>query len=83
MPKVVIYATQGCPFCLMEKEYFTSRGIAFEEVRVDESAEKAREMIEKSGQMGVPFTVITQEDGAEIHILGFDRKRLDGALNLQ
>lgn len=83
MSKVVIYTTQSCPYCIMEKDYLSSKGIVFKEIRVDESAEKTQEMIEKSGQMGVPFTVIAQDDGSETHILGFDRKRLDETLNLQ
>jgi len=37
-------------------------------------------MIAESGQMGVPFTVITKEDGSKITILGFDKQKLDSAL---
>ena len=37
-------------------------------------------MIAESGQMGVPFTVITKDDGSKITLLGFDREKLDSAL---
>lgn len=81
MLKVVIYTTRSCPYCIMEKDYLSLKGIVFKEIRVDENAEKAQEMIEKSGQVGVPFTVITKDDGSEIQILGFDRKKLELELN--
>jgi hypothetical protein len=39
-------------------------------------------MIDLSGQMGVPFTVIQKDDDTEEHILGFDQPRLVAALGL-
>lgn len=52
--------------------------IAYTVHYVDEDAQKAREMISKSQSRGVPFTVITQDNGEEQTILGFD----EGALRL-
>lgn len=82
MTKVTIYTTKTCPFCKMEREYLTSKGINFEEIFVDHDMVKAREMIELSGQMGVPFTVIDKENGEKVAILGFDQKRIDEAIGL-
>lgn len=82
MIKVSIYTTTTCPFCKMEKDYLNFKNIQFEEILVDNNPEKAKEMIEKSGQMGVPFTIIQKEDGSEINILGFDRPKIDEALGL-
>ena len=48
----------------------------------DEDEAAAHEMIELSGQMGVPFTVITKDDDSEEHILGFDQPRLNAVLGL-
>jgi len=78
MPKVKIYTTPVCPFCLMAKEYLTSRGIEFEEIDVSKNEKAAQEMIQKSGQMGVPVIEI---DGKIV--VGFDKEKIDELLNLE
>ena len=83
MAKIVLYKTVTCPYCKMETEYLKSQGIEFEEVYVDQDAKAAEEMVKISGQMGVPFTVITKDDGSKETILGFDRAKIDSALGLQ
>ncbi len=62
----------------MAKEYLRSKGFDFEEVDVSSNEEAAREMIKKSGQMGVPVIEI---DG-EI-VVGFDKERIDEILKLK
>lgn len=79
---VKIYTTATCPYCRMEKEYLSSKGIAYEEVQVDKDLSMAQEMMAKSGQMGVPFTEVTFADGSQEFILGFDQTRLNQVLNL-
>ena len=54
MPKVKIYTTPTCPFCFLAKEYLKEKGIEFEEIDVSKNEAAAMEMIQKSGQMGVP-----------------------------
>lgn len=66
----------------MEKEYLESKNIKYSEILVDQNPEAAQKMISMSGQLGVPFTVITGEGGEEIKILGFDKPRLDKELTL-
>ena len=82
MVKVTMYTTTTCPFCKMQKDYLVSKNISFSEILVDEKPEEAQKMIEISGQMGVPFTVIDQDSGERVTILGFDRKRIDEALGI-
>ena len=82
MAKVIVYTTTTCPFCKMEKDYLDAKKIAYTQILVDENPEEAQKMIEISGQMGVPFTVIDKEDGERVTILGFDRPRIDEALGL-
>lgn len=82
MSKITIYTTRTCPFCKMEKEYLDSKNIRYEEILVDERPEEAQKMIEMSGQLGVPFTVIKKEDGQEEKILGFDKARIDKILQI-
>lgn len=82
MPKVTMYTTKTCPFCKMEKDYFEQNDVQYSEILVDENPDEAVKMIDISGQMGVPFTVIDKEDGQRETILGFDKARLDAALGL-
>lgn len=65
----------------MEAEYLQSKGITFEEIYVDKDPKAVQEMIAESGQMGVPFTVITKDDGSKVTILGFDKQKLDNAIS--
>lgn len=51
---VKVYSTTTCPYCVMAKDYFKENGIEFKDVDVGRDREAAKEMIEKSGQMGVP-----------------------------
>jgi len=82
MAKVTMYTTRTCPFCKMQKDYLASKNIAYEEILVDENPQRAEEMIDISGQMGVPFTVIEKDDNEKITILGFDKTRIDASLGL-
>ena len=71
MPPVKVYSTKNCPYCRMVKAFLEKNGIDFEYIDVGEDRKAAREMIELSGQRGVPVTVY----GDEV-IVGFDAKRL-------
>lgn len=82
MTTVTMYTTRTCPFCKMQKDYLNSKSIAYREILVDENPDEAQKMIEISGQMGVPFTVIVKDDGAQVNILGFDKARIDTALKI-
>lgn len=79
-PKITVYSTATCGFCKMLKGYLTDKKISFDVKAADEDQAIARELYEKSGQLGVPFTVIEKEDGTEEGILGFDRAKIDSAL---
>jgi glutaredoxin-like YruB-family protein len=74
-PKVKVYSTTTCPWCIRVKDYLKEKNIPFEEVNVQEDREAAEEMIKKSGQTGVPVVEI----GDKI-IIGFDQKAIDEAL---
>ena len=82
MATITMYTTTTCPFCKMQKEYLVSKNISFSEILVDEHPEEAQKMIAVSGQMGVPFTVIVNDDGQQDNILGFDKPRIDSALGI-
>jgi len=75
---IKVYSTSACPFCTTLKTFLTDHNIEFENVNVGEDREAAKEMIEKSGQMGVP---VLDVDG-EI-IVGFDKKRIVELLKIK
>lgn len=64
--KVIVYSTPTCPYCVYAKQYFTQQGVPFVDVDVSRDRAAAQEMIDKSGQMGVPVIDI----GGEI-VVGF------------
>ena len=68
---VTIYSTPVCHFCHMAKEYFTEHNIAYTEYDVASDQAKRAEMIDLSGQMGVPVIVI----GDDL-IIGFDEAKV-------
>lgn len=74
---VVIYTTPTCPYCALAKAFLRDHGVSFVEKNVAADRRAADEMIEKSGQMGVPVIDI---DG-EI-IVGFDREAIKRALGI-
>lgn len=69
--QVTIYSTPTCHFCHAAKDFFTENGVKFTDYNVASDLEKRKEMIEKSGQMGVP--VIYVDDQV---IVGFDEPKL-------
>ena len=81
--KIQIYSTTTCPYCRQEKAYLDEKGIKYENFFVDQDEKLAEEMVKKTGQMGVPVTVITKDDNSETLIVGFDRKRIDKELNIK
>ena len=76
--EVKIYTTPSCVYCRMTKEFFAANGIAYRELNVATDAKAREEMIQKSGQFGVPVTDI---DGQLT--IGFDQARLSGLLGIQ
>ncbi len=79
MPKQVkVYSTKTCPHCVRAKEYLSDNKIEFEDIDVAEDQEKAREMVDLTGQMGVPVIVIDGEA-----IVGFDRAKIQKALGIE
>ncbi len=75
--KVLIYSTPACHFCHVAKDFFTERGIAYEEYNVATDLNKRQEMVNKSGQMGVPVIDIEGDI-----IVGFDEEVILNKLDL-
>lgn len=74
---VIIYTAPWCAFCHAAKEYLDKKGITYTEKDVEQDHAFAEEAVSKSGQMGIPVLDINGTI-----IVGFDRPRIDAALNL-
>ena len=77
LPKVKVYATSTCPWCVKTKEFLKANNIKYDEVNVGVDEKARNEMLEKSGQFGVP---VTEVNG--IIIVGYDKDALKKALDL-
>ncbi len=58
---VIVYSTPTCPYCVYAKNYFKDNGVNYEDVDVSRDRTRAMEMVQKSGQMGVPVIDINGE----------------------
>jgi glutaredoxin-like YruB-family protein len=74
---VTIYSTPSCHYCHAAKDFFTEHNVAYTEHNVAEDQGKRMEMIEMTGQMGVP--VIRIEDDV---IVGFDEEKIKELLGV-
>jgi len=77
MKNVTIYSTPSCHFCHMAKEFFKANNIAYTEHDVAGDAERRKEMVEKSGQMGVPVIIIDNN-----LIVGFNKPKITELLGV-
>lgn len=78
MSKITVYSTPTCHFCHMAKDFFTSQGIVYEDFDVSRDLEKRKEMVEKSGQMGVPVIIIDNN-----LIVGFNKPQIVELLGIK
>ena len=78
MATIKIYSTPTCPWCKKAKAYLTEKGIEYQSIDVSMDPKAQNEMIEKSGQMGVPVLDI---DGKIV--IGFDKEKIDEILNIK
>ncbi|MES2437205.1 MAG: glutaredoxin family protein [Patescibacteria group bacterium] len=61
MKNVTIYSTSVCKYCNLAKDFFKENNISYTEYNVGTDAEKRKEMVDKSGQMGVPVIAINDD----------------------
>lgn len=78
MKKVQIYSTPTCSYCHMAKDFFKKNNVSYEDFNVATDLEKRKEMVEKSGQMGVPVILIDNEI-----IIGFDKEKISRMLEIK
>ncbi len=77
MHDVKIYSTPTCHFCHMAKEFFQEKGVQYTEYDVLSDLAKRQEMVEKSGQLGVPVIIIDNKV-----VIGFDQGEISSLLGI-
>ena len=75
---IKVFTTPICPYCVTLKQFLKDHNIEFEEIDVAGNKEAAEEMIQKSGQMGVPVIEINGEI-----VVGFDKKKISQLLGIK
>ncbi len=75
MKKVIVYSTPQCPYCRMVKDYLEEKNISFDDFDISSDKKKRDQMVERSGQMGIPVI-----DFGKKVIIGFERKEIDSAI---
>lgn len=78
--KITVYSTTTCPYCVMLKRWLDEHKISYTNYMVDLNPIAAQNMINLSGQRGVPFTTIEHDNGQLDKILGYDIARFQQAL---
>ncbi len=74
---VKVYTTPVCPWCDVAKNFLKENNVEFESVDVSQSQELAMELMQKTGQAGVPVIEINGE-----FVVGFDKKKIQELLNI-
>jgi glutaredoxin 3 len=82
MKEITIYSTPTCPYCVMAKRYLDDHKISYKEVDVSQDQKAAKDMQEKSGQLGVPVVIIKLDKDKEEVITGFDKDKIDKVLGI-
>ncbi|MCP3670420.1 MAG: glutaredoxin 3 [Gammaproteobacteria bacterium] len=67
MPKVVVYSTNVCPYCVRAKSLLQRKGVTYEELNIDQDFSLMEQMIEKSQRRSVPQIFIN-----DYHVGGYD-----------
>ena len=76
--KVIVFSTPTCSFCNQAKRYFKEKNIRFIDVDVSKDQSGARDMMRRTGQMGVPVILINNRA-----IVGFDKPKINQMLNIK
>ena len=78
IPRVRVYTTATCPWCMKTKEFLKANNVKYEESNIGDDENARNEMFEKSHQFGVPVTEINGTI-----IVGFDKEALKKAIGLK
>jgi len=77
-PKVIVFTTPTCSWCRVVKQHLKKHNIRFKEIDITKDEHAARDMVRRTGQQGVPVTLINNRP-----IVGFDKEKINRLLNIK
>jgi glutaredoxin 3 len=77
-PTVIVFSTPTCSWCRAVKQHLKSHNIRFKDVDISKDERAARDMVRRTGQQGVPVTLINNRP-----VLGFDKGKIDRLLDIK
>ncbi len=76
--KVIVFTTPTCSWCRVVKQHLKKHKIRFKEIDITKDEKAARDMVRRTGQQGVPVTLIDNRP-----IVGFDKEKINRLLNIK
>jgi len=76
--KVIVFTTSTCSWCRVVKQHLKKHKIRFKEIDITKDERAARDMVRRTGQQGVPVTLINNRP-----IVGFDKEKINRLLNIK
>lgn len=81
MPKnITIFTTSTCAYCPMVKKFLAAKGLTYDEVNLEEHPERQAEVLQLSGALTVPVTVVTKQDDSRSVVIGYNLAKLAPAI---
>ncbi len=78
---ITIYTSNTCAYCVMVKKWLQMKGHNYDEVNIEVNPERQAEMMQASGQMAVPVTIITKQDDSQEVVVGYNIAKLAPAVS--
>jgi glutaredoxin-like YruB-family protein len=76
-PRIIVFSTPNCPWCTKVKRYLKEQNCRFRDVDISKDDKAAKDVVRRTGQMGVPVVLVNNKT-----IIGFNKKELDRILNI-
>lgn len=77
---ITVFTTSTCSYCPMVKRYLQSKGLNYDEVNLEDHPDRQAEVLQMSGALTVPITVVTKADDSREVIVGYNLARLAPAV---
>jgi glutaredoxin 3 len=77
-PTVVVFTTPTCSWCRVVKQHLKKHNVKFKEIDVSKDERAARDMVRRTGQQGVPVTLIQNRP-----IVGFNKQQINHLLGIK
>jgi len=75
--RIIVFSTPHCPWCTKVKQYLKQNNFRFRAIDISKDDRAAKDLVRRTGQMGVPVTLINNRP-----IVGFNKKEIDKALGI-